>query len=379
MKPSVKLGKMFGVEIGLHYSWFLLAALFVAGLSGHFRAVSPGAGAPLIWLSALAAAAAFFVGLLLHELSHVAVARSRGLAVRGVTLFALGGVAETGEDARDPGSEFLIGVVGPAASAVLGLACLAADALLPDAGAILKAALRWLGSINLMLAAFNLLPAYPMDGGRLLRAAIWKATGSRSRGTRSAAAAGQVIAGMMLLAGAVGFMRGGGFGSLWLLIVGLFIFQAAALTAWTDAATGALRRLRVRDVMSEEIPAVGPDESLRRVVDEQMLRRGRHCVVVRRDGALLGLLTPEDVGRVAREAWLATPARGAMVPAERVRTIPDTASAFDAAELMGREGLAQLPVVDDGRLVGIIAQADIARALRTRRELEAGAPSSDEP
>lgn len=294
---------MLGVEIRLHYTWFLLAALFVTGLAARFRAETPGAGPALIWASAAATAGAFFLGLLAHELSHVAVARSRGLAVRGVTLFALGGVAETAGEPPDHRSELLIAVVGPFTSAVIGALFLGAAAL-PGLPAMLHAALRWLGGINLVLAVFNLLPAYPMDGGRVLRAAIWKATGSRDRATRLAAAGGQAVAGLMILLGAVGFVRGGGFGSLWLALVGVFLFQAAAASALSVGAAEALRTLRVGDVMT------------------------------RADGPL---------------------------------ALDPRASAQDALELMGREKVEQVPVVSDGALVGVVTRADIVRALVARR------------
>lgn len=303
MRTSIRVGRALGVEIRLHYSWFLLAALFVAGLSARFQAAAPGAGPALIWASAAATAGAFFLGLLAHELSHVAVARSRGLAVRGVTLFALGGVAETADEPPDHRSELLIAVVGPLTSAALGGLFLGAAAL-PGLPPMPHAALRWLGGINFVLAVFNLLPAYPMDGGRVLRAALWKATGSRDRATRLAAGAGQAVAGLMILLGAVGFVRGGGFGSLWLGLVGLFLFQAAAASAWSAGASEALRKLRVGDVMT------------------------------RADAAL---------------------------------ALDPRASAQDALELMGREKVEQVPVVDDGALVGVVTRADIVRALVARR------------
>lgn len=373
MKSSIRLGRVLGVDIRLHYSWFLIAALFAFGLTGRFRQAAPFAAPALIWGAALATAAAFFGGLLLHELSHVAAARSRGLAVNGVTLFALGGVAESAEEPRDPGSELLIGAVGPLASAAIAGLCMAAAALmgLPDSegAALAKSALTWLGGLNLGLAAFNLLPAYPMDGGRILRAAIWKATGSRGKATRAAAAAGQAIAGLLVLFGAAGFLRGAGLGSLWLAFIGLFIFQAAAASAWSEEAVETLRRLRVADVMSAEIPAAEPGESVQSVVDGQMRGRGRHCVVVRRDGRLLGLVTTRDVRRVNRRRWRETTVGRAMVPAGRVRTIPPSASTYDALEVMGRERVGQLPVVADGALVGLVTRADIARALATGREL----------
>lgn len=373
MKASIRLGRALGVDIGLHYSWFFLAALFVVGLSGRFRRIAPDAAPALVWLSAAATAAGFFLGLLAHELSHVAAARSRGVAVRGVTLFALGGVAETAEEPRDPGSELLIGIVGPVTSAALSALCLGAASLMGDPGsqgaAMREAALRWLGGINLVLAAFNLLPAYPMDGGRVLRAAIWKATGSRRRATRLSAAAGQVVAGLLIFIGAAGFLRGAGFGALWLAFLGLFLFQAAAASAWSAGAFEALESLRVGDVMSRDVPAAGPDEPLRNVVEEQMLRRGRRCVAVRRGGRLLGLVTTSDVGRVRRDRWAATPVKSAMVPAERLRAIAPQASIQDALEAMGRERVEQLPVMEDGEFLGVVARADVARALQTRREL----------
>lgn len=372
MRASIKLGRILGVDVALHYSWFVIAGLIVLGLAGRFHAEAPLMRPAAVWLSAAATAAAFFAGLLIHELAHVAAARSRGLGVRGITLFALGGVAESAEDARDPGSELLIGVVGPLTSAGLGLLGLgAARAIAPlsAGGTVLQLALSWLGGINLALAAFNMLPAYPMDGGRVLRAAVWKATGSRAKATRMAAAAGQLFAGLLVLVGGAGFLGRGALGGLWLAFMGLFLFQAAATSAWSAEAFDALRRVRVEDIMSAEWPAAGPDDTLMDLVEDKMLRGGRRCVLVRRDGRLLGLVTPRDVGRVARDRWTTTPVGEAMVPVERVRTVKPDATIYDALEIMGRDRIGQLPVVADGGLVGLVTQADIVRTLSTRREL----------
>src|SRR5271170_5706693 len=199
MRSSIRLGKLFGIEVGLHYSWFLIALLITMSLSSQFQASHSGWGPAVIWTTSLMPALLFFAALLAHELSHALVARSRGLTTRAITLFALGGVAQIEKEPEDPKTEFWVGIVGPFSSAVIGGICFGIAWI---AGWRMGAAPRtpieamffWLGSINLMLAAFNLIPGFPLDGGRILRSIIWGYTKNGERSTLLAARVGQGVA-----------------------------------------------------------------------------------------------------------------------------------------------------------------------------------------
>src|SRR5213592_324672 len=192
MKAQIKLFKIFGIQIGLHYSWLLIAVLVVLSLAGQFAATNPQWGTNVIWGLAILTALLFFAAIVIHELSHAAVAKARGLPVRSITLFALGGVAQIEKEASDAKTEFWMGIAGPITSALIGIACLGLAVTLgwsPNVAnqAPAAAMLGWLGIINITLAIFNMIPGFPLDGGRVLRAIIWWTTGDGSRATRVAA------------------------------------------------------------------------------------------------------------------------------------------------------------------------------------------------
>src|SRR5437762_8326735 len=228
MKAQIKLFKIFGIQIGLHYSWLLIAVLVVFSLAGQFAFTNPQWGSTVIWGVAILTALLFFAAIVVHELSHAAVAKARGLPVRSITLFALGGVAQIEKEASDAKTEFWMGIAGPITSALIGLICLGIAAGLgwnpsfhhQSPGA---AMLGWLGVINLALAVFNMVPGFPLDGGRVLRATIWWITGNASRATRIATAVGQLVAFVFIIFGLFRFFNGAGFGGLWLTFIGWFL------------------------------------------------------------------------------------------------------------------------------------------------------------
>ena len=224
MKAQIKLARVFGVELGLHYSWFIIAALIAFSLGAHFRAVNAGWGNGVIWTAAIVTAVLFFVCLFAHELSHAAVAKSRGLPIHRITLFLLGGMAQIEKEATDASTEFWMGIAGPIASAIIGIILLAiawasgwSPRTVPATPGI--AILVWLGYINLALAAFNMIPGFPLDGGRVLRAIIWWLTKNVTRATNIAATIGQIVGVLFILYGIVQFFSGDGFGGIWMAFI----------------------------------------------------------------------------------------------------------------------------------------------------------------
>src|SRR5690606_9979635 len=232
MRGQLRIARIAGIDVRLHYSWFLIAGLITVSLAGQLHLVNPAWGPGLIWSVALITAIAFFAALLAHELSHAAVARSRGIPVPTITLFALGGIAHMGRDAADPKTEFWMGLAGPAASLVIGFAALGLaralgwqyDVTPSSAGMVM---LVWFGGVNVLLALLNMIPGFPLDGGRVLRAAIWGATKDRVRATRIAAGIGQLVAVGLIVFGFLSLFRGAGFGGLWLAFIGMFLLEAA--------------------------------------------------------------------------------------------------------------------------------------------------------
>src|SRR6266478_64967 len=266
MKAQIKLFRIFGIQIGLHYSWLLIAVLIVLSLAGQFTATNPQWGANIIWGVSILTALLFFATIVIHELSHAMIAKARGLPVRSITLFALGGVAQIEKEASDAKTEFWMGIAGPITSALIGLICLGIAAGLgwnpsfhnQSPGAVM---LGWLGVINLALAVFNMVPGFPLDGGRVLRATIWWITGNASRATRIATAVGQLIAFAFIILGLFRFFSGAGFAGLWLTFIGWFLLDAARSSYAQFEILQRLRDVQVAEVMSMDWPVVNGDIS----------------------------------------------------------------------------------------------------------------------
>ena len=373
MRSQIKIGSVFGIRIGLHYSWFLIALLIVFSLSRDFRATNPQWSSGLVLTLALSTAILFFVSLLLHELSHSLVAKTRGLPVREITLFALGGVSQIEGEAASPKVEFWMALAGPLTSVVIGLACVGAVAVAGGAAASpLAAVLSWLGYINLALAGFNMIPGYPLDGGRVLRSVIWWKTGDAERATRTAAKTGQAVAAAFIAIGIVEFFGGGGVGGLWIAFIGWFLLQAAAESYLEAGLKKTLQGVRVSDVMMRDCPTVDASLSIQDFVDHELLRTGRRCfVVVEHGGPVSGLVTPHEIKETDRDKWSHTTLHEVMRPLDSMRVVTPDAALAGALEIMGRSDLNQLPVMSNGRLEGILSRAEILNFLHMRSELQA--------
>ena len=376
MSATLRLGRIGGVPLGLHYSWFIIAGLIALSLSGHFRATHSDWSPGLIWAVSGFTAVLFFASLLAHELSHAMVARARGMPVRSITLFALGGIANIGKDANSAKTEFLVAIVGPIVSFVIGFTCIGVArslgwSIAVGGGGVAGSVLGWLGSINVLLAVFNLIPGYPLDGGRVLRALLWAVYKDVKRATRIAAIVGQVVAGIFIVWGLLQFFGGAGFGGLWLAFIGWFLLMAAQ-ASYAEVFIGeALRNVRVGDVMAGDCVTVEPFDSVQMVVDDVLLRTGRRCVVVKRDDRVLGLITPHEVRSVSRAHWTEVTAADVMRPLDEVRTVDPATPVSEALTTMAREDVNQLPVVENGRLEGIISRSHILQLLQARAEMKA--------
>lgn len=373
MKPSITLGRLFGVDIGLHYSWFIIALLITMSLVGHFGATDPNWSWAVVWTSAVVTAVLFFVSIVLHELSHALVARARGVSVRSITLFALGGVATMEDPSPNAKTEFWVAAAGPMASVAIGLGCYALAASLgwsPRADVNPSTAvLGWLGYINISLAVFNLIPGFPLDGGRILRAILWGRSGDADRATMTAARVGQAVAFGFILLGVMRFFGGAGFGGLWIAFVGWFLLQAAQASYAQVAVVADLRGVRVRDIMSPDCETVGADMRVQTLVDEHLLRTGQRCFVVGGPGRILGLITSHEIKGVARDRWASTLLGDVMRPIDQLRTVQPDMLAIDALRLMGREDVNQLPVMSEGRFEGMVGRRHILQLLQARAEL----------
>jgi len=376
MQAQIQLGRVFGIRIGLHYSWVIIAILIVFSLAEQFRVVHRDWTPGVVWGTATLTAVLFFVCIVLHELGHSVVAQSRGIRVPSIVLFALGGVSQMERESPDAKTEFWMALAGPLVSFALGLLCLGLAYTMGWAGPMSSAAsplaamLGWLGYINFMLGGFNLIPAYPLDGGRVFRAAAWWVTHSIERATRIASSVGQVFAFLFILAGLWQFFHGQGFGGLWIAFIGWFLLDAARSSRVQVEVMHALSGVKVRDVMERNCAVIDATTNLQTLVDEHLLRTGQRCFVVVRDGNLAGLITPADISRVERRMWPLTTVEQAMRPLPQLRVVAPEAPVVQALETMARENINQLPVVSDGHLEGILSRAHLLEILRARAELK---------
>ncbi|HTM39801.1 MAG TPA: site-2 protease family protein [Terriglobales bacterium] len=378
MRSQIKLVRLFGVELGLHYSWLIIAVLIVFSLGGYFQQVHPGWSSGVVWSISVATGVLFFVFLFAHELSHALVAKARGLPVHKITLFALGGMAQIEKEPERASTEFWMGIVGPITSFVIGVVLLAVASALgwrwswswsSEAHAPGVAMLVWLGRINIALAVFNMIPGFPLDGGRVLRAIIWGITKSADRSTQIAARIGQLVGIGFILYGILEFFHNEAFGGLWLAFIGWFLMNAAGASYMQLKASNALAGVSVGQVMSQDCQEVEGHISLQDFVDHFLLRTGRRCFLVVDNGRPLGLITPVEVRQVPREDWAVTSVQAAMKPLERIHSVTPETPVMNAMEVMAREDVNQLPVVSDGHLAGILSRAHVLELLRARSEM----------
>ncbi len=376
MRSHIRLGRIFGIEIGLHYSWLIIAALIAFSLTGHFRAVDPAWSPGLTWTVAIITAILFFACLIAHELAHSLVARAHNIPVKRITLFALGGMSQIEKEATDAKTEFWIAIVGPITSVVLGILLLALARVTgwtppSEAATPVGAVLVWLAYINIGLGVFNMVPGFPLDGGRVLRAVVWWATRSAEKAMRVAVTSGRVIGTLMILYGVLRAFTGGGFGALWLAFIGWFLYEAAGATYLQFEMSSLLPDLRARDLMSRDCTEIDGDASVQSFVEEQLLRSPQRCFVVTEGGHMAGIVTPQEVKGTERSRWPGTRVHEIMRPIEKVRAVNPDTPVTKAMELMASEDLNQIPVVSGEHFEGMISRGNILRVLQSRAELKA--------
>jgi Zn-dependent protease len=372
MKSNIKLGRIFGIEVGIHYSWFIIAFLIAYSLRDQFsrdyKAWSDGQA----WGAAIITAILFFVCLLAHEMAHSLMARAHKLPVRRITLFALGGVSVIEKESPNARTEFLVAIVGPITSVVIGVLMLGTVKGLGGTGenSPVLDVLQWLGWINISLGVFNMLPGYPLDGGRVLRSLVWGVTRNAERATKFAARSGQAVAVIFILAGIYRFFQAKDPGGLWISFIGWFLLQAAGANYMEVELKHALAGLRASDLMTRDCAVVEGPTSVQDFVDHFLLRTGKRCFMVSVMGRLGGLLTPHEVRKVEREAWPVTPVQSIMKPIQEVRVVSPDTPVLDALEMMAKADLNQVPVVANQEVVGMLARGDILQALKSRMELQ---------
>ena len=366
VSDSIRLGRIAGVPIGIHWSWVIGATLIAWSLAaGVFPETNPDHSEETHLLMALFATVAFFACLLLHELGHAVQARRDEVEIEGITLWIFGGVARFSGDLPSAAAELRIALAGPAVSLALGVGLLALGGTLalPDA---VDGVVYWLGSVNLVLLVFNMLPAFPLDGGRVARALLWMRKRDLEAATRSAVALSQSLARVLIGGGLAIVILGGAIGGVWLAFIGWFVLNAAQAELAHEATRAALAGLTSADVMTSHPVTVRPETSLAEFADEVFFPHRHATYPVASNGAPLGLLPFRAVAEVPRDRWQSQTAADAMISLDRLVTAtPDE----PAEELLRRVASApphRALVLDDGRLVGLVSLTDLARLVEMR-------------
>lgn len=383
MKGSLRIGRIAGIEIGVHYTW--LFAFFLIGISlaqGYFGGFYPRWSTTAHWTAGFLSAVLLFVGVLLHELAHSLVARMRGLPVASITLFIFGGVSNLSEEPESPGVEFWMAIVGPLTSLAIGLVAwvlwffITGTVGLPmlmqsrplDFG-FATGILGYIAFINMALAVFNLLPGFPLDGGRVLRSLIWKASGSLVTSTNVAATIGRVFGWGFIALGVFMFFRFGDFiSAIWIAVIGVFLNSAAESTRQEVALKEQLAGVRVSQAMELNTDTVSPNMSVADLVRDVFLMRRRRAIPVADGSEIMGMVSVSDVRELPQEQWAVTPVTTIMTRPP-VHTVSPEDGLGAALKLIAQFDLNQVPVVSHGKLVGLLSRANVISFLQMRQEL----------
>lgn len=374
---SVKLTKIRGIDVGVHYSWFIVFALITFSLTARFASEHPQWTLVEHYAVGIATSFLFFSSILVHELAHSFVALAKGIPVRSVTLFVFGGVAQIGREPDRPMTEFQIAIAGPIASTLLAVGFGVIAYLGGEQFERLSALAGWLSSINLMLAVFNLVPGFPLDGGRIFRAALWHITGSLTKATRIAAGTGQGIGYALIFLGIWAGFSVNWFSGLWLAFIGWFLMNAAQESVVQVSIRSALSGLTAEDVMSRDGLTVSGRMSLAELIRDHVLRTGQRCFTVTDDNRLEGLVTVHHIKTVPQERWAQVSVGEAMMPVSQVRVVAPDQPLLDVLRLLEGSDVNQVPVVAGDRLVGMITRDHLLRVLTAKTEL--GLPGKMEP
>ena len=369
MTPAsgIRIGGIFGISIYLHPSWFLIFALITLSLRTQFTAQHPSWSPVQHWMLGVITSLLFFGSVMFHELSHSLVAKHYKIPVASITLFVFGGLARIGREPSSARQEFNIAIAGPISSFFLSAVFYFVGRYSGNLEMV-GATSRWLAEINFILAVFNLAPGFPLDGGRVLRSIAWRITDDFSKAARIASRTGQLFAYVMIFAGIWIALQGNWFGGLWWVFIGWFLLSAAQESYAQVAIRNTLAGVNAADIMSQDVPTMPRDFSLENYVHE-VLRTGRRCHIVTGNGAPVGLMTFHAAQGIPRDEWPNTSIQAAMRPMDKIKWASPSEPVLSVLERMQAEDINQMPVLEDGRVVGMIARDSILRVLQARLQV----------
>lgn len=372
MGGAFSLGRIFGIQFRIHYSWFIIFVLITGSLSWqYFPYTYPEWSAPTYWLTGIATSLLFFASVVAHELAHSLVARANDIPVKSITLFLFGGVAHMTREASRHGAELRMALAGPVASLVIGGLFFGLHLLLQSVNEPVAALTFWLARINVVLALFNLIPGFPLDGGRVFRSLLWRFSGNYQRATRIAFEVGRGV-GYLFVAGGVILMflsRENWFNGLWLAFIGIFLAYMATASYRQAQWQAALMGVKVADVMTTTCPVISPYVTISRVVQDYIFVGGHQCFMVTDGGELQGILTLRNIKSVDQKTWDTTAVSDVMTPAERLKVVRMDEEVLSVIEQMEEYGISQMPVASEGRVIGLVTRDDVLRLLYTRSRL----------
>ena len=373
MAGSIRIFRIAGIDIYINFSWIIILVFLTFSLAtGWFPTLYPGWSSVTYWVVSFIASVLLFVSVLLHELAHSFVARARGLPVKSIYLYIFGGVSNIEQEPKSPGVEFQMAFVGPLTSLVIGVVSYLIFLAFRGERSAVATIFGYLALSNILLGIFNLIPGFPLDGGRVLRSIVWKITGSAWTATNVATAVGIVIAYLFILWGIFLFFTGNGLNGLWIGFTGWFLLNAAQATRTQATLDSAFQGVTVGQIMNANPTTVPANISLQRLVDEYFLPQGLRSAFVLHGDMLGGMIALSDIRHVPREQWSQTPVGSAMLPLEQLHVVTPQQSLAEALPLMTGKDVNQLPVVEDGRLVGVLMRDAILRSLEVRRSLNIG-------
>ncbi|HKN74185.1 MAG TPA: site-2 protease family protein [Candidatus Acidoferrum sp.] len=372
LRPGMRIGKILGIPIFLHPTWVIIFAGITYSLALQFAQEHPGWTPAQHWTVGVFTSVLFFASLLFHELAHSVVAQHYKIRVLSITLFIFGGVASIERDPSKATQEFNIAIAGPLASGFLAGLFFGLVKFFPTNETVATLS-DWLWKTNLMLAVFNLLPGFPLDGGRIFRAIVWGATKNFSRATRVAGTTGRLIAYAMILLGGFAVFKGVVVYGLWSVFVGFFLLNAAQESVAQLAVRETLSGLHAADVMSHEVPTVGRAISLEDYGAE-VLRTGRRCHLVITDDRLVGMMNVHTLNSVPRDEWAHNSVQAVMIPRERILWATPDEPLLGLLERLLSADINQMPIVSgsgDGaaQIIGMVSRDSILRVMQTRTEL----------
>jgi Zn-dependent protease/CBS domain-containing protein len=366
-QPGIQFGRVFGIPLYLSPSWFIIFFLITGLVATQFTSQHPGWSREQHWALGIVTSFLFFASVVFHELSHSVVAKAYKIPVESITLFVFGGLSRITREPANGRQEFNVAIAGPLSSLFLA-GCFGLVWRYVTGNEMIHAAAGWLAEINLMLALFNLVPGFPLDGGRVLRGIVWGTTGDFTKATKIAANAGKFFAYLMIFLGVWQALSGNWVGGLWLAFIGWFLLSAAQESYASVAVRNMLAGVRAEDIMTRDVPTVTRDTSIDEYVHE-VLRTGSRCHVVTGAGTPVGLVTLAAARAVPRDEWKNTSIQAVMLPVDKIHSAAPEEPAMSILQRMQTQDINQMPVISENHIVGMISRDSILRLLQTRLQV----------